>query len=63
LKEIANFTNKPLVASGGIGSLKDIEQLLPLTEIGVEGAILGKALYAKAFTLPEALQIANRENL
>jgi 1-(5-phosphoribosyl)-5-[(5-phosphoribosylamino)methylideneamino] imidazole-4-carboxamide isomerase/N-(5'phosphoribosyl)anthranilate isomerase len=62
LKEISEFTNKPLIASGGIGSLADIEKLLPLTEYGVEGAILGKALYARAFTLPQALEIANRAN-
>jgi phosphoribosyl isomerase A len=62
LKKIAQFTKKPLVASGGIGSLKDIEELLPLTEIGVEGAILGKALYANKFTLTEALAITNRIN-
>jgi phosphoribosyl isomerase A len=62
LREISQFTNKPLIASGGIGSLDDIEKLLPLTEIGVEGAILGKALYARAFTLTQALEIANRAN-
>lgn len=63
LREIAKFTKKPLVASGGIGSLQDIEDLLLLTEIGVEGAILGKALYANKFTLVEALAIANRITL
>jgi phosphoribosyl isomerase A len=63
LEQIAKITDKPLVASGGIGSLADIEKLVPLTEIGVEGAILGKALYAKKFTLPEALKVASGNSL
>lgn len=62
LLKIAQITKKPLVASGGIGSLADIEKLVSLVSDGIEGAILGKALYAKKFTLPEALKIANREN-
>ncbi len=62
LLKIAQFTNKPLVASGGIGSLEDIERLVSLVSHGIEGAILGKALYAKKFSLPQALKIANREN-
>lgn len=59
LLKISQFTKKPLVASGGIGSLADIEKLVSLTDKGVEGAILGKSLYAKKFTLPEALLVAN----
>ena len=62
LLKIAQFTNKPLVASGGIGRLEDIERLVSLVSHGIEGAILGKALYAKKFSLPQALKIANREN-
>ncbi|MFM1865207.1 MAG: hypothetical protein RL677_987 [Actinomycetota bacterium] len=62
LLKIAQFTNKPLVASGGIGSLEDIQRLVSLVSHGIEGAILGKALYAKKFSLPQALKIANREN-
>ena len=61
LLEISRFTKKPLVASGGIGSLSDLAKLVDLSDIGVEGAILGKALYANKFSLPEALKIANRE--
>lgn len=61
LLEISRFTKKPLVASGGIGSLSDLAKLVDLTDVGVEGAILGKALYANKFSLPEALKIANRE--
>jgi len=45
------------VASGGISSLDDIRALSALHELGVEGAIVGKALYAGAFTLQQALAI------
>ena len=55
LKEVAAATNRPIIASGGVSSLADIESLRELTAIGVEGAIVGKALYAGAFTLSEAL--------
>jgi phosphoribosylanthranilate isomerase len=44
-----------VVASGGVSSLDDLTALASLAGIGVEGAIVGKALYAGAFTLPEAL--------
>jgi phosphoribosylformimino-5-aminoimidazole carboxamide ribonucleotide (ProFAR) isomerase len=43
------------VASGGVSSLADLRAIATLTGDGVEGAIVGKALYAGAFTLPEAL--------
>ena len=46
-----------MIASGGVSSLDDIHALAGLTAIGVEGAIVGKALYAGAFTLPEALRV------
>ena len=59
LKQVCAKTNAPVVASGGISNLGDIEALTQLVEAGVEGAIVGKALYAGAFTLPEALQLAN----
>lgn len=55
LKEVAAATDCPIIASGGVSSLADLEALQELTEIGVEGAIVGKALYAGAFTLREAL--------
>ncbi|MDT4899812.1 MAG: phosphoribosyl isomerase, partial [Pseudonocardiales bacterium] len=48
-------TPAPVVASGGISSLADLSALRDLVGDGVEGAIVGKALYAGAFTLPEAL--------
>ena len=57
LKEVCAATNKPVVASGGISSLEDIKTLSALSHIGVEGAIVGKALYAGAFTLEQALEV------
>jgi len=57
LKEVCAATKKPVVASGGISSLEDIKALCALNAIGVEGAIVGKALYAGAFTLGQALEV------
>ena len=58
LREMAARTPKPIVASGGISSLDDIAALRELVPVGVEGAIVGKALYAGAFPLAEALDVA-----
>lgn len=58
LKNVCAATKAPVVASGGISSISDIEALKSLVSIGVEGAIMGKALYAGAFTLEEALKVA-----
>jgi phosphoribosyl isomerase A len=53
LKQVAAKTPAPVIASGGISEIKD---LVALAETGViEGSIVGKALYAGRFTLPEAL--------
>src|SRR5215218_3968151 len=57
LREVCAVTPRPVIASGGVSSLDDIRALAGLTAVGVEGAIVGKALYAGAFTLPEALRI------
>jgi len=59
LKSVMQHTDKPVVASGGISSLQDIIDLHALVSLGLEGAILGKSLYANKFTLEEALAIAN----
>jgi 1-(5-phosphoribosyl)-5-[(5-phosphoribosylamino)methylideneamino] imidazole-4-carboxamide isomerase/N-(5'phosphoribosyl)anthranilate isomerase len=61
LKSVCAATNAPIVASGGVSSLADIAAIAQLVDLGVEGAIVGKALYAGAFTLPDALKIANGE--
>jgi 1-(5-phosphoribosyl)-5-[(5-phosphoribosylamino)methylideneamino] imidazole-4-carboxamide isomerase/N-(5'phosphoribosyl)anthranilate isomerase len=55
LREVCAVTQRPVVASGGVSSLDDLRALSSLTGLGVEGVIVGKALYAGAFTLPEAL--------
>ena len=60
LRQIAQRTDKPIVASGGISSLDDIAALRALVPAGVDSAIVGKALYAGRFTLPEALDVAGR---
>ena len=60
LREVCTRTDAPVVASGGISSLEDLVVLRGLVGDGVEGAIVGKALYAGAFTLPEALDVAGR---
>jgi phosphoribosyl isomerase A len=54
-RDVCARTQAPVVASGGVSSLEDLRALAGLTGIGVEGAIVGKALYAGAFTLEEAL--------
>ncbi|QNE33864.1 bifunctional 1-(5-phosphoribosyl)-5-((5-phosphoribosylamino)methylideneamino)imidazole-4-carboxamide isomerase/phosphoribosylanthranilate isomerase PriA [Leifsonia shinshuensis] len=58
LREVMERTERPVVASGGISSLDDIAALRELVPLGLEGAIVGKALYSGAFTLPEALDVA-----
>jgi len=60
LREVCARTSAPVVASGGVSSLADLEVLRGLVPLGVEGAIVGKALYAGAFTLPQALDVAGR---
>src|SRR3954453_12222496 len=55
LRDVCAATSRPIVASGGVSSLDDLRQLAGLVDIGVEGSIVGKALYAGAFPLPGAL--------
>lgn len=58
LRRVCETTDVPVIASGGVSSLVDIIALRELVPAGVEGAIVGKALYAGAFTLEEALSVA-----
>lgn len=58
LMEVCNRTEKPVIASGGVSSLDDLRSLRKLVDLGIEGAIVGKALYAGAFTLEQALEIS-----
>jgi phosphoribosylanthranilate isomerase len=55
LRSVCAATDKPVVASGGVSSLDDLRAIATLVPDGVEGAIVGKALYAEAFTLEDAL--------
>ncbi|MBO0676362.1 bifunctional 1-(5-phosphoribosyl)-5-((5-phosphoribosylamino)methylideneamino)imidazole-4-carboxamide isomerase/phosphoribosylanthranilate isomerase PriA [Mycolicibacterium sp. S2-37] len=55
LGTVADRTDAPVIASGGVSSLDDLRAIATLTGRGVEGAIVGKALYAGRFTLPQAL--------
>ncbi|WP_411722144.1 bifunctional 1-(5-phosphoribosyl)-5-((5-phosphoribosylamino)methylideneamino)imidazole-4-carboxamide isomerase/phosphoribosylanthranilate isomerase PriA [Mycetocola sp.] len=59
LRQVLARTNRPVVASGGVSSLDDLVALRSLVPLGLEGAIVGKALYAGAFTLAEALDVAS----
>lgn len=61
LRQVMAKTSRPVVASGGISSLQDIADLRALVAEGLEGAILGKSLYAGKFTLQEALAIASKK--
>ena len=60
LRQVCSRTQAPVIASGGVSSLDDLRALRQLVPVGVEGAIVGKALYAEAFTLAEALDVAGR---
>ena len=59
LQQVMERTHKPVIASGGVATLDDIAALRELVPLGLEGAIVGKALYAGAFTLAEALDVAS----
>jgi 1-(5-phosphoribosyl)-5-[(5-phosphoribosylamino)methylideneamino] imidazole-4-carboxamide isomerase/N-(5'phosphoribosyl)anthranilate isomerase len=56
LRNVCAATDRPVIASGGVSSLQDLRDIATLVGGGVEGAIVGKALYAQAFTLEEALE-------
>ena len=57
LREVCGRTDKPVIASGGVSKLDDLRALATLEPVGVEGVIAGKALYAGAFTVAEALAV------
>ena len=60
LRQVCERTDRPVVASGGISNLDDLSALRELVPNGIEGAIIGKALYDGAFTLAAALDVAGR---
>jgi phosphoribosyl isomerase A len=57
LRDVCAATDRPVVASGGITELDDLRALMGLVDVGVEGAIIGTALYEGRFTLTEALEM------
>lgn len=60
LRDVCARTDRPIIASGGVSTLADIEALRAMVGEGVEGAITGSALYRGGFTLPDALDVAGR---
>ena len=59
LERVLSLTSKPVIASGGIAELADVEALMALRSKGLAGAILGKALYVGRFSLEQALQVVS----
>ena len=58
LREVCVATSAPVIASGGISALQDLIDLRTMTNLGIEGAIVGKAIYSGAFSLAQALEVA-----
>jgi phosphoribosylformimino-5-aminoimidazole carboxamide ribotide isomerase len=58
LREVCSATSAPVIASGGISALQDLIDLRAMTNLGIEGAIVGKAIYSGAFSLAQALEVA-----
>ncbi len=56
-RKIARAVKIPIIASGGVATLDDIRALKPLEEEGIEGVIVGRALYSGGFTLSEAMSV------
>jgi 1-(5-phosphoribosyl)-5-[(5-phosphoribosylamino)methylideneamino] imidazole-4-carboxamide isomerase/N-(5'phosphoribosyl)anthranilate isomerase len=57
LEKVCKFSQVPVIASGGVSSLADLKRLVSMQDIGIKGAIVGKALYEGAFTVEEALAV------
>ena len=60
LRQVCDRTDRPVIASGGVSTLADLRAISGLRPLGVDGAIIGKALYSGAFTLPDALAAVAR---
>ena len=60
-RRLAEAVNIPVVASGGISSIKDIQNLMPLETVGVVGVIIGRALYSGRLKLKEAIEILKKQ--
>jgi phosphoribosylanthranilate isomerase len=63
LRDVCAHTPAPVIASGGVSTLDDLRALAALEPVGVEGVITGKALYAGAFTVPDALEVLNSPDI
>ena len=59
-KDLAEALGIPVIASGGVSSLWDIEALEMVSEVGIEGVIVGRALYENTFGLAEAIKAAKQ---
>jgi phosphoribosyl isomerase A len=57
LEKVCKFSQVPVIASGGVSSLADLKRLVSMQDIGIKGAIVGKALYEGAFTVEDALAV------
>jgi phosphoribosylformimino-5-aminoimidazole carboxamide ribotide isomerase len=57
--KLARSVSIPIIASGGVATLEDLRRLLPLEKDGVEGVVVGRALYTGAFSLKEATALAS----
>lgn len=62
LRDVCAATDAPVIASGGVSTLDDLRALAGLQSVGVEGVITGKALYAGAFTVEEALAVLQADH-
>ncbi len=60
-REVARALKIPVIASGGVSTLADIQSLLPLEKDGVTGVIVGRALYAGTLSLPDAIRVAKKK--
>lgn len=60
-RRLAEAVNIPVVASGGISSIEDIQNLMPLETVGVVGVIIGRALYSGRLKLKEAIEVLKKQ--
>jgi phosphoribosylformimino-5-aminoimidazole carboxamide ribotide isomerase len=59
-KHLAQYVNVPVIASGGVSGIQDIEKLMDVESVGIMGVIVGKALYTGALSLEEAIYLTSR---
>lgn len=61
-RRLAEAISIPVVASGGISSIRDVKNLMPLQEVGIIGMIIGKALYSGGLDLRQALDLTRKKS-